>query len=263
MDDIRVWTRAITAGEVSELYDSGSGRGYEGTSYGLGNELLILRGPTGTENLGTLGDAADATYNGGMGVVADTDSGGISGFDFDAIDDYMTVVGLGSMVFPFSFSFWSRPDSYADIGVALSYCENITNSTRYMGQVKRSGAWSLTARNVTTYYTAGETVVDDTWAHIVCVFTSNTSKSIYVDGTLSETLATSVVMSSFIDTLHLGKLRLNAANFYSGLLDDVRAWDVALSADELTEIYKNGPGRGYNRRSGMPPSILHMPMITG
>ena len=48
---------------------------------GFGDEYLILRGPSGVTNLGS---GPDASYvGGGMTVVPDTDSGGVSAFRFD------------------------------------------------------------------------------------------------------------------------------------------------------------------------------------
>ena len=76
------------------------------TSVGFGDELLILRGPTGVTDQS--GNGNDGTYNGGMGTVSDTGSGGSVAFLFDGTDDFINLPVPVVSAMPLTLAAWVK-----------------------------------------------------------------------------------------------------------------------------------------------------------
>ncbi|MEJ2704935.1 MAG: LamG domain-containing protein, partial [Sedimentisphaerales bacterium] len=89
----------------------------------------------------------------------------------------------------------------------------------------------------------GPTLVEDTWYHIGGTY-DGTQLTLSVDGQSVGTTAASGTINVTTDPLCIGNL-VNAAGasqneFWSGVLDEVRIWDRALSADEVSRNMNQG-----------------------
>jgi len=88
------------------------------------------------------------------------------------------------------------------------------------------------------------TIPDGNWHHIAGVYTSSTLRSIYVDGVAitASNSTTDVSMVGSIKRFGLGALtRVSTADPFNGYLDDVAAWNVALTPQTIALI--NAVGR--------------------
>ena len=77
------------------------------------------------------------------------------------------------------------------------------------------------------------------WTHIVAVSSNGVSGIIYTNGVFEN--SGSIGISS-INVLHLAGRPTGSAQYFKGLLDDVRIYNRALSADEVKQLYNGGYG---------------------
>ncbi|MCG2700708.1 hypothetical protein L6267_00900 [Candidatus Parcubacteria bacterium] len=107
------------------------------------------------------------------------------------------------------------------------------------------GGQFLIMNSGTTYTATSTTDINDSqWHHIVGSYDGTTMK-IYIDGTLEDT---NTDFSGNLPT-NDGNVRIGADyqstpdNFFSGLIDEARIYNRALSADEVGELYRVGARR--------------------
>ena len=78
-------------------------------------------------------------------------------------------------------------------------------------------------------------IVDGKWHHIVGVY-DGVKKYIYVDGKLDKSMNSSGVVTTNNNPLHVGNDAVWPGNEYNGSIDDVRIYNRALSAAEVTAM---------------------------
>ena len=82
---------------------------------------------------------------------------------------------------------------------------------------------------------SGTVVTDDQWHHVGFVYDLDSlHRRLYVDGAQVAEDATVVSGMPSDDGLYIGVSKdLDATSFFSGMIDDVRIYDVALTAEEI------------------------------
>ena len=78
------------------------------------------------------------------------------------------------------------------------------------------------------------------WSHVACVFTPNDSIKIYINGSLSNTLATTGISSlynSSVDLVLGGRDQVSVTTLLNGKLADFRFYDTDLTATHISDIY--------------------------
>ena len=105
------------------------------------------------------------------------------------------------------------------------------------------------------------TINDGNWHHVVAV-SSGAAYSLYVDGS-AETLTNSNNdgtwfgdLTSLTSTNIGSHVRISAGNFFTGNIDEVAVWDSALSASQVTNIYKGESNGGSGGTNGTPGNLL-------
>ncbi len=184
--------------------------------------------------------ASDASGNGnngsllnGLGFSANNVPGHSgNALDFDGSND---VIRLGNSVvngYPFSLSAWVKFTGTNKM--ALVYLGKGSSWNQYFTIGVNSGKAMIAARNTSSYELSGSTNINDNqWHRIVGVFENSSSRKLYVDGTLEGTATTSVSYISGTDRFSAGALdRSSMADRYSGVLDDVALYDVALDQSQ-------------------------------
>ncbi|MFT5402933.1 MAG: hypothetical protein ACI9DF_001764 [Verrucomicrobiales bacterium] len=94
-----------------------------------------------------------------------------------------------------------------------------------------------------------QNALDEQWRHIVWTQTGNDA-AIYIDGVKDDVEAPGVAPLANPDagyrvnnTAIGGILRSNASHWWTGAIDDVAAWQRALSQDEVVNLFENGTPR--------------------
>lgn len=89
---------------------------------------------------------------------------------------------------------------------------------------------------------SGVNIRSGNWHHIVATATPGSTVSLYVDGVLTGTQASSGITNTNDngEGLWIGNNNNAPSRMWDGLIDDVAQWDRALTATEVTEIYDAG-----------------------
>lgn len=112
-----------------------------------------------------------------------------------------------------------------------------------------------TAESITN--TSGPSLNDNAWHHVVFVNESASSHKLYIDGILAETsTAVWTQTDSNTEPLTIGRFQ-NATysdTFYNGLLDDVRVYQRALTADQVARLAEPASAGYWRFESNMSDS---------
>jgi len=221
---------------------------------GFGNERLLLRGQSGVTDQSSSGN--DGVFQGGMGTVADTDSGGTVAFLHDGSDDRITVADSDSLSFlgqPFSVGGWMRKTS--NVGCGLIAKASGASTGEWYIFIGSSNAITFRLVDNTNNAAIGTTsgnfiATNDEWQLIVA--TSDGSETfdglnIYRNGLL---------MPKFVNNFNSGFSQVRnttqevtigsrgAASFFPGRTDDMRVIPAELTLAQVQAWH--AAGRGYN-----------------
>lgn len=137
---------------------------------------------------------------------------------------------------PLTMACWNiRPTAALQILLAISDEGNA--NTRYsLSAGSTSGAFVI-AHNGTTSGTATiGSPLTNAWAHAAGVFTSPTSRTVYLNGSFV-TNTTTVSDPASLDNLTIGARRNSSVlNLFTGSVAEVGIWNVALTAEEVASL---------------------------
>jgi len=231
IDEVRVYDRALSAAEVGDLYRLGQDKINSGQVGNINSGLVLHQSFDGQYISGTT--ALDSSGQGNNGLISGaTPAIGKNGqaLLFDGTDDKFETESDVTFSTGVSFSFWMKgsPGAYGTtVGGTYVFCVagNIGNKITCVADGDSSGS-----------ATSSLDVLDGNWHHIVFTSTSN-AQTIYVDGSndgsATETLST--------DPRHIGVgNRPSSEVYYAGLIDEVRVYNRALSAQEIGDLYRLG-----------------------
>ncbi len=235
IDDVRIYNRPLTASEVKELYDSEKPQPSDLVAYYPFN-----------------GNANDESGNGNNGTVTgatlatDRFGNANSAYYFDGSSNFIEVNSSISLdqtsMTAITYSVWFSPDDTCGSGVdnqrLLYVCDTPHTGQNDIDYKFSTGKAVVCYYNPTGWYDlTGNTQLDKKiWHNIVVVYDYTASSTkIYVNGVLDgET--TALVGKPLNAGLTLGRSVGNPW-FYKGLIDDVRIYNRALSAEEVAALY--------------------------
>lgn len=151
--------------------------------------------------------------------------------------------------YPFTFAIWVKSDSQtvgqmamflgdvdvADVSYQIGLRGDHASDPAFVLSRDSSAIWDHT----TSAYTAG------TWHHICCVFTNDTSRTIYIDGGNEATDANDTDYNSDVDTICIGRDNdSNPTKYFDGAVAEAGVWDIALSGAQVINLStdKHAPG---------------------
>lgn len=105
-----------------------------------------------------------------------------------------------------------------------------------------AGMWYENNSNIDYAYASGQLVATNVWTHIAATRSSDGKVSIYVNGTLSKQwTSTGIPASNCLQELDFGAFWNDSSNpylsFYTGIIDEVRLWNVARTPTEMAQYY--------------------------
>ncbi|MFH1671106.1 MAG: LamG-like jellyroll fold domain-containing protein [Patescibacteria group bacterium] len=175
--------------------------------------------------------------------------------DFDGTDDYVGIVDDSTLdLSTFTISYWIKPYSSQDtwagvLGKGAGSQSKDHNYTCVFNGTSDTQMYCGVGDGTTLegYDDLFFNVVSDTWNHIV--FTAgNGSLIVYVDGTQSNTDSYTIAPINASEPFTIGsETNDNYIYHYTGLIDDVRIYNRALSASEVESLANGNPstGSGY------------------
>lgn len=254
IDDVRVYNRELTAGEVAAIAGAGlskasvSQRNTDALANGLVGHWTFdgpdmrpnVRDRTGQGNHGNLiGQTATSAIEGKVGQA----------IRLDGVNDYINVPdnANGSLDFgsnqDFAYSFWVKLDKMTSNAFISKRAGSGQGYVFYNG----AGDYSLVlfdgSNNAHGFNSnLNLNLSKGVWTHIVAVFDRDANVTVYKDGTFLN--ATSIAAGSSVDTGNSTSFQIGewtaAGRPYGGTMDDVRVYNRTLSASEVQQLYNMG-----------------------
>jgi hypothetical protein len=233
IDDIRIYNYARTQKQILE--DMNAGRpaqkspiahwkfdeGYSTTAYdsGLSGNDGTITGASWT-NEGKLGKALD--FNGTSDYVSCGSVGQSESFS------------LGTWLFPTSIPSYDS-DGYFYAKSGDSYLRFSLSQNNLSSNVR----WRLPGGSYTSYYLSENNSINE-WVYINVVYDglNNVLKG-YKNGELQNIYNDVDIYGDFGQNLEIGRNPVNSA-YYTGLIDDVKIYNYALTEDEIRQEYNQG-----------------------
>jgi len=172
---------------------------------------------------------------------------------FDGVDDYVDC-GHGSslnILSEVTYAAWFKSTSTADTRIAEKYQDETVRAVLFgfvggkiLCEIKTInglvGVWSIHTFN------------DGLWHHGAITYSQAVGKiRVYIDGNLeNEGVQSGTIVDAAAVPLIIGS-RKGTSQFFNGLIDEVRIYNRALTADEIQESYQ-----GYSNNAGM---VLYLP----
>ena len=195
----------------------------------------------------TVYDSSGYNYHGtssGISVSSDTPKYSVSTV-FDANADTITPTAcfsVGQTMTQLSVSIWFKTDTLNSTTPNIwSLGENLFARIRLEDATHIWNYFRVGTTQVSFSYSAGKTLTDNTWHHVVFTFKDGII-CVYLDGIkIAESVYTSTAtyMTCSSTDWHLAGYRANSENFI-GSLSDFRIYSTCLSADDILELYHTG-----------------------
>lgn len=245
MDEVNIWNKELTSTEITDLYNSGNGKFYQGNTFSS-----------------TIVNDSLATYNGtAQGGL--TYSGGKSGnaFTFNGTDAYVSLPDnmFNSLTGDFSINMWVNIVNTGTLQTLLS-CKAYDGTNAWGFSLFNYG----TSRFDITYGSSSAiTLLDNvngheiynTWYMVTVTRKASTGTKIYYNGTLaaSNTSTQNIVFNPTTNKCAIGAYvltyPLNVGTVYylanGSKLDELNIWSKELSSTEVTELYNASTGKFY------------------
>jgi prepilin-type N-terminal cleavage/methylation domain-containing protein len=191
---------------------------------------------TGTKIYDSTVNKNDATWS-GSGVHYATGKSSLYAGQYNGIDDIASTSNFSVPLYAtHTISFWMKIVTYSAYGAIPIYSADSGGSKSFV-QVHNNVAYG---GNVSGYvsFTMAAYHNDNTWRHYVFVFDGENSQAkLYINGSQSGSTATySTKVSNNPKKIFFGQYTSYPWNL-NGNLDDVRIYNRALSAAEITALY--------------------------
>ncbi len=140
--------------------------------------------------------------------------------------------------YPFTMSAWVKTNTTASLRGIVSFARSAVGNTMY--NLEHNSTFPRAkAQNTTARLATSTTAINTSqWSLVTAVFTSSTSRTIYVNGWSPITNTTSATFSTSTNRRNIGRFADSTpSNYFSGCMDDVRIYNTALTAWQIYDLY--------------------------
>ena len=256
VDDVRIYNRALSRDEIKRLYNIG-GTVKLNTSQNLNNNNSLQKGLVGWwtfdgKDLSGV-QAYDRSGNGNRGILNNGPVRTVGklgqALQFDGSNDYVLAnSSLGITGEPLTMCAWFNsnnlgPDGFSSWIVTMKLDDGVDfNQRRYL-EIDINGsisAYSKAGSGTDQGASISGVVQKKIWYHGCGVYETTSLRKVYLDGTLRAT-NTGTVSPSAPTLARIGfGIPDGNEGMFSGVIDDVRIYNRALSADEIKRLYNMG-----------------------
>jgi hypothetical protein len=267
IDEVGIWNRALTASEISELYNTNSGRKLETFDYDYADvkarvgsdwewknpikyDQDLINGLVSyysmEETSGSTMYDKVGTNNGTISGATINQTGKISKcYSFDGVNDYvLTSAPRPQDYTDYTMSLWVYVDSTIGSGDRAIVGYDGTHATNGLFALYYNGG-TLTMYPKGTAGTFTHSVSTNTWYHVVLIREGSTTRA-YIDGSSkgSGTGNTAKSGDGYNGVVY-GSNRNYNNDFFKGRIDELGIWNRVLSATEVTKLYNYGKARYF------------------
>jgi hypothetical protein len=247
IDDLGIWSRALTSAEVAGVYD----RGLAGRSFvdGPDPQAPVAYWQFNDNGGSVLSDSSGSGHNGqlmNMDTASWTRGKQCGGLAFDGTNDYVKITGYKGITGTASrtCSAWIKTSGSAANMVIMDWGAAVSGQKWLFG-IFATGQLAL--YTWTPYIQTNITVTDNQWHHVAAVLVDDGTPNVneiklYVDGLLQ---AVTVSSAQAINTAIASDVLLGACDnagakgfYFNGLMDEVRIYDRSVTAAEIQAIYR-------------------------
>jgi hypothetical protein len=246
IDDVRIYNRALTGPEVARLYGSGAVK-INASSADLDRGSSLERGLIGHWTMDgketrfvvddSSGNGYGGTFSGGTLAGAKTIGKLGQALSFDGVDDELSTPPIAQSAGN-TVAFWMKDEGTLDTSQVLFrwadtiLCFPAADNDPEIDCRPNGTSDDNVVTTVTDVFQEGGA---DGWFHIALTVTDG-AQQIYVNGVLEDT--DTGEFSPDIGNVYMGTMPF--AQFYKGLLDDVRLYNRILTAGEVEQLYQLG-----------------------
>ena len=251
LDDARVYNRALSQAEITQLYNMGGSKvstsvaPTSGLASGLvgywtfdGKDILsgVMQDKSGNGNNGNLMNISSSTFYvaGRIGQAGNFD--GTSDYVKSASSGVNTSAGAYNTV-----SFWMKWNGDSS-GRAPFY---FTYAGYYGLYFSNSSCFGFNTGNGDVYGITNTTALNNKWAHVTAVFYNGNytgNNLIYINGipqSMSQCAGAGTAGTAGGDT-YIGRLGNVGVAYFGGSIDDFRIYNRVLSGTEVKQLYNLG-----------------------
>lgn len=258
IDEVGYWSRALTADEVSQIFNSGRGNAYPFTA------TPSLYGAVAYYKLDeSSGDASDSVGSNTLtnnNTVAYSAGKINNGADFGTSNSNKyfnrdTDLGL-TMSSGFSVSLWLKMRTEISSGVdcILGLSDANTGNSLQIAYQYNSGTRRLEfrgSRGGVSFYSAYHTITLGTsdWYHIACTYDGSTLTE-YVNAVSTDNEAYSGTGSGYVSKFTVGasfneSTGGSISDYIDAYIDEMGVWSRALTSTEITRLYNASLALAY------------------
>ena len=234
IDQIRIYDRTLTSADITTLYNETVATSSTNITFEEYNGIAYYKMSDATDQLGNYnGTATNVNFNteGKFGF-AGAFNGSSSVIDIPTIPN---ITGSGSN---FSFSAWINFDGSSGDRYIMSFRENSFVEIGFnSGYSPRKLEFKVNDGANKTVLVNESEITNNTWHHICLTAESSGNLTAYLDGTSKGTTAIGSIgnagQQNSIGAYNTG----TAAGYFTGKIDQIRIYDSALSAANVTTLY--------------------------
>lgn len=257
IDELKIFPYALTTSQVLQDYNQYA-NSIGGRSNSLSNGLVGYWKMDEASWNGTSDEVTDSSGNNNhatsaYGANVTTGKYGNAG-NFDGTDDQVdtTATNLFPYTNNFTISAWIKPTTLAHARIA-----GHAGTAKGFGLgIRSTGAIWLVTQSVKDYVTTTTPITTNSWQLLTAVMDSNNDVSFYLNGTFIEKVTHASPAVANTDTVfRIGQW--NSTYKFTGSIDEVRVYNRALSASEVSSLYHFAPGPQlyYNFDEGTGSSV--------
>lgn len=268
LDDTRIYNRALSAAEITQLSRVGGNLGRPPNNLGLVgywsfNEATSTQATdfSGNDNHGTL-SFFPALPNANSGW---TDLGKRgSAIRFDGASNLISIGSPAELAITGAVTTcaWINPDTAPPVsGKWIVGRTDASIRGPYMMYIIDSNemafSWSDDSSNFETYTTNDNAISVNTWQHVCAVRVSTSEVRLYVNGVeRTQTASGNVTVTTLATVNYIGSSLGTGSDIFDGTIDEVRVYNRALGATEIAALAGNAPGSAGAVRAGVSSKTL-------
>jgi Concanavalin A-like lectin/glucanases superfamily len=157
---------------------------------------------------------------------------------------YLNINSALATVMPLSFSIWVKPSAVTGTYSCFTISATGSSNGFVTSIFQQSFVASIETAGSSIFAEGGNILANGVWAHEVTVFASATSRTVYSNRSGASN-ATSATPGGTLNRTTIGAEFMGSSTatfFFPGSIAYPAAWNIALSANDVSNLYNGGNG---------------------